>query len=169
MELHPGLILFRCGGSRRLLEDLAREFTAGLAPVFDDVFAIEADFLELFGGHNVLGCRGIKLGQPLGIDIEAAGSLGERLAIKVLAFFAEQPIDIDFCRVRLRGVPQHRHGAETVAAAQTFFDIIQRFDRNTGLEVGLDETLRLTQVKGEGSFGDIESASCLPSRLMNNS
>src|SRR5688572_2678469 len=40
------------GASARLLEDLPREFAAGLAPVFDDVLAIEADFLELFGRHD---------------------------------------------------------------------------------------------------------------------
>ncbi len=71
-----------------------------------------------------LGRRGIEFGQPLGVDIEAARSLGQRLAIKVLAFFAEQPIDVDFRRVRLRGVLQHRHGAETIAAADTLSLII---------------------------------------------
>jgi hypothetical protein len=39
---------------------------------------------------------------PFSLDVKAAGCLPHGFAVNLLAFFAEQPVDEDFGRVRMR-------------------------------------------------------------------
>src|SRR6266508_1151762 len=137
----------------QLLENLPRKLPGGFAPFCDDVFTVESHFLELFRGRHIFCGRRVKLGQPFGIDVEAATALGERPPVKVLALLAEEPVDIDLRRIWMRRVFHHCDRAEAVTAAHTFFDRAQYFDRQAALDVGVDEALRQSQRDRESARG----------------
>ena len=73
-------------------------------------------------------------GHPFGVDVEAAGGLAHRLAVDLLAFFAEQPVDEYFGCVRVRRVLDDRGGAAAAARVGAFFHVGQRFDRQSRLQ-----------------------------------
>jgi len=72
------------------------------------------------------------LDHPFGLDVEAARRLSHRFAVKLLAFFAEQPVDEHLGRVGVRRALDDRQCAAAATGVRAFFHIGQSFDRQSG-------------------------------------
>src|SRR5262245_4888370 len=150
-----GLPLEKFFWPTKLFQNLPSKFSGGFAPIDDDVLAVKADFFEFLRRGHVFGRRSIKAGEPFGVDVQTAAPLRERTAIEILALFAEQPVDVNLGGVGMRRIGDHGDGAEAVAAAHTFFDRGQYFNRQTALDVRIDKALCQTERDRKISFSQI--------------
>jgi hypothetical protein len=69
-------------------------------------------------------------------DIKAPGRFAQRFLISRLSLSAQEPIDENSCRVRMRGILDDRQIARAGDGINTIFERRQRFDRESGLHEG---------------------------------
>src|SRR5258706_15124103 len=54
--------------------------------------------------HDILAPLHAVFFQPLGADVDTARALGHRLTVKLLPFFAQEPVDENLRRIRMRRI-----------------------------------------------------------------
>ena len=85
-----------------LLENLFGDLGRLRPVIIDRVFAIIFQPAVFFDGQKIFRRAHAMLDHPFGLDVKAARRLSHRFAVNLLAFLAEEPVDENFGRIRVR-------------------------------------------------------------------
>src|SRR6266540_1238264 len=105
-----------------LLQQIGSKFNRFGPELGEHFFTGVLSPLVFFDAQEILRCTGAEFDEPLRVDIETSRRLPHGLAIDLLAFFAEQPIDEDLCRVGMSGVSDDGQRAAAAARVGALLD-----------------------------------------------
>src|SRR5882757_10500596 len=131
-------------------QQLARHSRRRLSVLIDLFFGLVLQLVELIEGQKILGGDDAKFFQPFGLHVQAARADAHAAGKNLLAVVAQQPIDENSGRVRMRLILEHREMAVAAADVQSLFGHRQWNHR----EICLDKRIefRIADARSDGDF-----------------